>query len=152
QFTYQPSWSKEKGVSIERKFSNAIATEQNWGPSRNSHTIGAQNSLYISNPDSEKKVIISPQRFSPYRSEQCNISLYSTESDVTFKAIIFDINGNKIREITCGIYNDGYYTIIWDGKNKSGKSLLPGVYPIYLEAGKNGRNLLKKRDKIIIGY
>ncbi|HPY96673.1 MAG TPA: lamin tail domain-containing protein [Candidatus Cloacimonadota bacterium] len=152
QFTYQPSWSKEKGVSIERKFSNAIASEQNWGPSRNSHTIGAQNSLYISTPDSEQKVIISPQRFSPYRSEQCNISLYSTESDVTFKAIIFDINGNKIREITCGIYNDGYYTIIWDGKNKSGKSLLPGVYPIYLEAGKNGRNLLKKRDKIIIGY
>lgn len=151
-FVYKPSWSKVKGVSIERMFSNAVASDQNWGACRSTSTIGKPNSLQITNPGTQGRISYSQKTFSPYRYEQTNIAFYYPEDGVEFRAIIFDLNGRKVKEMRCELYSGGYYTIIWDGKNRHGKNVLPGIYPIYLEAGKNNKSLLKKRDRIVIAY
>jgi len=41
---------------------------------------------------------------------------------------IFNIRGQKIRNLLCGKYNSGNYSKMWDGKNDMGKQVPSGVY------------------------
>jgi hypothetical protein len=60
---------------------------------------------------------------------------------------VYDILGNKIKELTSSIYDPGEYNLIWDGTNIYGEKVSSGVYIYSLisnEIKKSGRMILLK--------
>ena len=60
---------------------------------------------------------------------------------------VYDILGNKIKELTSSIYDPGEYNLIWDGTNTYGEKVSSGVYIYSLisnEIKKSGRMILLK--------
>ena len=60
---------------------------------------------------------------------------------------VYDILGNKIKELTNSIYDPGEYNLIWDGTNIYGEKVSSGVYIYSLisnEIKKSGRMILLK--------
>ncbi len=60
--------------------------------------------------------------------------------------VIYDIRGKKIKTLVSNIYYPGFYTVTWNGKNESGKTVKSGVYLYALTIG----NEMKVRKTILI--
>ena len=61
--------------------------------------------------------------------------------------MVYDILGNKIKELTNSIYEPGEYYLIWDGTNINGEKVSSGVYVYSLLSGdinNSGRMILLK--------
>ncbi|MCK4328814.1 T9SS type A sorting domain-containing protein [candidate division WOR-3 bacterium] len=48
---------------------------------------------------------------------------------------IYNINGRKIRTLFNGVKNSGAYSVIWDGRDDTGKKVSSGAYFVRFEAG-----------------
>lgn len=152
-FIYNPDWSKTKGNSIERISSLSTANNDlNWTSSRTVHTIGKENSVFYEPQLSEHRFSILPKVFSPYRNEYTSISCYIPGSTVNLKIKIFNLKGALIRELLNASFINGHYVCIWDGKNEQQQNMIPGIYPVYIEAYDESGKTYKKIDKIILGY
>jgi len=60
---------------------------------------------------------------------------------------VYDILGNKIKELTNSIYEPGEYYLIWDGTNINGEKVSSGVYIYSLmsdDIKNSGRMILLK--------
>jgi len=60
--------------------------------------------------------------------------------------LVVNILGQKIRSLFSGMKNPGSYTIDWDGKDGSGRSVSSGIYFYHLEAG----NFSQTRKMILL--
>jgi flagellar hook assembly protein FlgD len=61
--------------------------------------------------------------------------------------VVYDITGRTVRTLLSGRLNAGPHSILWDGRDDSGKAVASGVYLSRLIAGKTtavGRMLLLK--------
>ena len=64
-----------------------------------------------------------PNPFNPITNIRFYVTQY-THLDI----IVYDVMGNYINEIFSGYQNSGYKTVQWDGTNRAGKSVSPGLY------------------------
>ncbi len=64
-----------------------------------------------------------PNPFNPVT----NIS-YFLPLDEPIRLIIYNLKGEKVKELTCGFQTRGWKRITWDGKDTQGKKLASGVY------------------------
>ncbi len=72
---------------------------------------------------------------------------FSLKSDSFVKLTIYNIKGQKIKELINKHLDAGYYNIIWDGDDSNGKKVASGVYFYRFSAGKYskiGRMILMK--------
>ena len=61
--------------------------------------------------------------------------------------VIYNMMGQKVRELVSGDMLAGVHSVLWDGKNDSGETVSSGVYISRLKSGKNvtaSRMLLMK--------
>ncbi len=61
---------------------------------------------------------------------------YSIPSEANVRLTIYNIKGQKIKELANGIHTAGEYSILWDGTNESGKPIYSGIYLYRLTADK----------------
>ena len=73
----------------------------------------------------------SPNPFNP----STTISFSLPESHFT-SLCIYNISGQKIRELVTGTMTEGTHTVQWDGKDDSGRTVSSGIYIARLTAGK----------------
>ena len=60
---------------------------------------------------------------------------YSLPADMEVELSIFNIQGEKIRELAQGFQGKGTKTVIWEGKNSQGKEVSSGIYFCKLRSG-----------------
>jgi len=63
---------------------------------------------------------------------------------------IFDLNGQKIRTLKKGLFNEGRYTLQWNGLNDQGIAVSSGVYLYRLTAEQNGRRFQQSRKLLYV--
>jgi hypothetical protein len=62
---------------------------------------------------------------------------YSLPVDMEVEISIFNVQGEKIKELTRGYQTKGTKKIIWDGRNSQGKEVSSGIYFCKLRSGYN---------------
>jgi len=61
---------------------------------------------------------------------------YSLPEDSEVKLTIYNIKGQKVRELVNGEHNAGKYQSLWDGKDKNNNSVSSGIYFYRIETNK----------------
>jgi len=59
---------------------------------------------------------------------------YFLPADAEIKLIIYNLKGEKVKELTHGFQTRGWRKVIWDGKNSQGKKVSSGIYFCKLQA------------------
>ncbi len=60
---------------------------------------------------------------------------YSLPEAATVRLTIYSVLGQQVRELVDAVQGAGVYQVAWDGRDRAGQSLAPGVYLYRLEAG-----------------
>ena len=47
---------------------------------------------------------------------------------------VYDVMGRLVRNVARGVYDPGYYTVHWDGKDDIGRKVPAGVYFVKFKA------------------
>lgn len=68
--------------------------------------------------------------------------LYELPSDGKIVLSVYNLKGQKVRELVNGITNAGKYSVVWDGKDDTGKHVSSGIY--YYRITSCGKTLNKK--------
>ncbi len=112
---------------------------QNWSTSvcTEGATPGKQNSIYTDNNNTQAKISVSPNPFSPDNDsfeDFCiiNFSLSKPTSQVRIK--IFDNRGRIVRTLSNNLPSSSQGSVIFDGLGDDGQPLRMGIYIIFLEA------------------
>jgi flagellar hook assembly protein FlgD len=151
-FFYEPEWNnKLKGVSIERINPTVLAIYSNFGPSVSTSTPQKENSLFVQILPPKASLSVSPNPFSPYKSEHTIIQykLPNPINKITVK--IFDLKGREVAKIIQNTLASSNGSIIWDGKDKNNKILPIGIYIIrFLGIGTSDNEVYKKLKTVVI--
>lgn len=153
-FTYQPEWSPERNVSIERINPQLPAMPENWGPSiaAQGATPGARNSIYTEIIPAHTTAEANPNPFSPDRNEYTIISFEFPERLNRVTCRIYDLKGRRVATLINQQIQAAQGSIIWDGYRENGDRLLPGVYLLTLEAaGYDTEKVYTDRTTVVIG-
>lgn len=70
---------------------------------------------------------------------------YILTAPANTKVSIFNMRGEKVREIFTGYQEIGNYTVVWDGKTTNGTKCASGIYYARLESG----NLVQTRKMVM---
>ncbi|MBW6515566.1 MAG: lamin tail domain-containing protein [Candidatus Cloacimonetes bacterium] len=153
-FTYDPDWSKTRGVSAERINPILPSTNDNWAHSINPNgaTPGKQNSIFTPYIPTQTALSLSPNPFSPFRGERTIISFELPERLNRVNCRIFDLKGRLVNTIIDQEIFAAKGNMIWDGKREDGMTLPVGVYIILLEAtGRDTEKIYRERSTVVIG-
>ena len=71
---------------------------------------------------------------------------YELPEDAEVKLGIYDLLGQRVRELVCGRQKAGYYTVRWDGRDDEGREVSAGIYLYRLEAG----SFVKTRKMVLV--
>lgn len=71
-----------------------------------------------------------PNPFNP----ELNLSFYQTEKSPVEQIDIYNLKGQKIKQINDISKTSGFQTIVWDGKDNSNKSVASGIYFIKMKS------------------
>ncbi len=105
-----------------------------WGRSENpGGSPGETNQVMVTGSESQLKVVVSPEVFSPDGDGVEDSVLISIDGpDVTaYQLKIFDRNGRIVRQFDHVTYRNANYT--WDGRSDSGSRLPIGIYILFCE-------------------
>jgi hypothetical protein len=67
----------------------------------------------------------------PYRSGMLNISFATSSlggSTARTELLLFDVSGRLVRRLDSGVYESGYRTVTWDGRDAHGRRVAAGLY------------------------
>ena len=64
-----------------------------------------------------------PNPFNPSTNIQYNLSIPGN-----VEVSIYNISGQKIRQLVCENQQEGNHTLVWDGKNNNGEAVTSGLY------------------------
>ena len=84
---------------------------------------------------------IYPNPFNP----TLNINVYVSKLEI-YKILVYNILGQKVKEIYSGLIKSGVKKLTWDGTNESGNQLNSGIYFINI----TGNNVSKTEKTILI--
>ncbi|NQV17559.1 MAG: PQQ-binding-like beta-propeller repeat protein [Armatimonadetes bacterium] len=82
-----------------------------------------------------------PNPFNP----ATTISFYSVNSEENTSITIYNLKGQKVKELIREIYLCGEHSIVWDGTNASGEEVNSGLYFVKLQSGQ-----LESINKILL--
>jgi uncharacterized protein (DUF2141 family) len=88
--------------------------------------IGTTDVEESSEPNNPKRMELCPNYPNPFN--PLTTLCYSLPVDMEVEISIFNVQGRKIRELTCGYQIRGTKKIIWDGRNSQGKEVASGIY------------------------
>jgi hypothetical protein len=155
QYTY--STGNVPGYSDEKIVSEISGLSGNWADACYFHgTPGYQNSVYMNPNQSQPKVTIFPNPFSP------DGDGFEDETEITYtlpfvlshlNIRIFDMRGRCIRILKGAERSGSQGKVIWDGLLDNGKSASIGIYVIYLEAlnSQEGDLITLKTSLVVAG-
>ncbi|MBX3042087.1 MAG: lamin tail domain-containing protein [Candidatus Kapabacteria bacterium] len=146
KYTNRPPWYPEAdglGPSLELidAFSdNSIASSwrvsyvDGGTPGRPNSATSISDNFY----ENHLKVYPNPVRV------QANID-FTVDKGENISLEIYDLFGNKIRNLIDGFYDAGFYSTFWDSKDEKGKLMPSGMYFIKIQSGNSS-----KIEKIIL--
>ena len=116
-------------------------------------TPGKQNSLFIEEVVSEKKVSINPNPFSPDNDgfedfTAINLTLPHKLSQVRIK--VFDSIGRLVRTLIHNMPSAYKSTVIFDGLDDNGRALRIGIYILLIEALGSDGNIETIKTPVVI--
>jgi len=153
RFEYRPSFSPLRGVSAERISPILPPEDQNWTASLSGSTPGKRNSVHMDVVPSAASLHVENNPFSPHRGEHCIIKLSVKEQRVRADLKIFDIKGREIVVLANKMIIPGEYAFIWNGRDRNGRNVNPGVYPAFVNVERlNGERVFQSRKLIYIGH
>lgn len=85
-----------------------------------------------------------PNPFNPTTTISFNLTTETTENT---ELVIYNLKGQKVKQLISGELTSGKHTVIWDGSDDAGKQVSSGIYLYNLRIGKaeeTGRMLLMK--------
>lgn len=140
------------GLALERiSYDPCDSFRQCWtsaAASQNFGTPGKENSQFNSGQNSEKELILSPEVFSPNLDgyeDVLVISLPESPQNVLVDIFITDMNGTMIREIITRGNTGVSDTYFWDGSDRHGTIVLPGIYIVLVRiSGSRSVKYLRK--------
>lgn len=149
---YYPCWNDDLvGISIERVNSFLPAFESNWGPSVNTCTPAAENSIFIEIIPSKLKLKADPNPFSPFQGEHTifNYELPEVISKMTLR--IFDLKGRMVCKLVNQQLMSAEGGIVWNGRGKDNVKLPIGVYVVLMQAtSRESEKIYEKKTTIVI--
>ncbi|MDL2281972.1 lamin tail domain-containing protein [Parabacteroides sp. OttesenSCG-928-G06] len=140
EVTYSPQWhdasiKEKKGVALERIHPDEPTQEaDNWtsaAATAGYGTPGYQNSQYGKDKEGEISGIEKPTYSK--ETEQYNIRYYLTKGGYKCKALVYNLSGQAVAEISNNELLGTEGELIWNGKGNSGQRLTPGLYILYIE-------------------
>ncbi len=139
----------EAGTSLERvSIQAASARIANWAPStaQSGATPGCQNSRSRP-PGSAGGLRLEPRVLDPGRGAPAIHVLYDrVPDDAAVRLRIFDLWGNRVRDLASDDLGGGPRHWTWDGRDDSSQAVPPGGYIFHLTlTGSDGRVLEKQR-------
>ncbi|MEJ5351206.1 MAG: lamin tail domain-containing protein [Melioribacteraceae bacterium] len=158
---YLPSWHNKNLLNTKNKSLERINPfldsndKTNWSTSVNKEgaTPLRQNSIYTAVVNSESKVTISPNPFSP---DNDGFEDFTTINfDLSFKISqvrirVYDSQGRLVRTLTHNMPAASHNSIIFDGLDDNGRPLRIGIYILLIEiASENGNTEVIKRPIVI---
>ncbi len=150
---YCETWAR-CGTSIERISADQSSTDPaNWSPhyGTRSGSPGKINSVSAFHFDSRGILSISPRIFNPDKDGSkglLSVKINLPEpSQVWLK--IHDLNGYEIVKLIDGAIVQSARITFWDGKDKQGRAVPPGVYIINLRAGGSGREYKELKPVVV---
>ncbi|MFC2136495.1 lamin tail domain-containing protein, partial [Bacteroidota bacterium] len=143
--SYDPDWHNRnilttKNKSLEKINCNISSCQSsNWSTSVNEAggTPGIVNSINLEALESEARISISPNPFSPDNDgyeDHTIISYTLTQTTAQMRMKVFDSKGRLVREILNNQPSGSSGSIIFDGLNDDGRPLKIGIYIIFIEA------------------
>jgi len=131
--TYDEKWGGQEGKSLERinphwpsdcseSWSTSVAPAQS--------TPCAQNSIHASSFVGRARLSVDPDPFET----QTTISYALTVPTATVKLLVYDIRGRLVATLIDEEPSGSTGSIVWAGRDTSGKRLRAGIYVLYLEA------------------
>jgi hypothetical protein len=128
----------------------------NWGPCILSQgaSPGERNSIFLNLKQSETRINVSPNPFSPDadgRDDATIISGIIPQKSIRMRIRIFDINGRLIQTLSDNYYSGSEFRVVWNGRNNNGALMPIGIYIILIEAlnDRNGVYLTKKTSVVL---
>lgn len=145
-----------RGRSLERISAGGGTQKTNWSSSvaPSGCTPGYENSISIRGETSESRLSFTPNPFSPdddgYE-DYCAIGYKLPAAASSLTIMLFDSRGRLIKKIADALPLPAEGSVIFDGKDNSGKALPIGQYIIYLEAkGPDGSNITKEKGVVVV--
>ncbi len=134
---YFAEWMRrpaESGTSLERvRPDRDSQLADNWSACTDptGSTPGKMNSVYISTPEIQQALQVSPNPFSPDGDGFEDMTLIQYQLPVTTGYLtlrIFDLRGRLVRELTRQMPAAHQGSVVWDGKDASGRVVPIGIY------------------------
>lgn len=110
--TWQDECGIDRNVVLQKTFDDVLTSVPGYVPDRYSL---AQNFPNPFNPTTEIE--------------------YELKQGGTVELAVFDVAGNRIRTLVSGARPSGPNTVLWDGRDNSGRTVSSGVYFYRIEAG-----------------
>ncbi len=162
--SYTPNWhnpffSETSGKSLERINPNFDSNDpSNWTTCTDrtyGGSPGKKNLAFLSSPEQNRKarLEISPNPFSPNsdgNDDHTLISFTFSESAQRMRAKIFDARGRLVQTLENGRPSNAKGTIIWDGRESSGKIAPIGIYIVLVEVfSASGKSTVFKKPVVL---
>ncbi len=159
QVTYQGDWLEGEDFrfpSLERinpRLNESKA--ENWGPSMDprSGTPGEENSIYSNLEGRGMSVEALPNPFSPDADGIDDITIIYgeiPENSARIRAQIFDIKGRLIHTLKDNRFTGSRFNLVWDGKNREGRTARIGIYIIFIEALNDRQGVLREMKTTVV--
>jgi hypothetical protein len=160
---YSPNWHHPfvrdpRGRSLERILREVIPGSPGWTSStaKEGGTPGNPNSTELILQDdfpSETGIIVVPNPFSPDndgRNDQALIRYIPPTIGYLVRIDIFDRQGRLVRNLLADTLAGSDITVLWNGRDNSGRVLATGVYIILIEAYKSDERVIREKKTIVI--
>ncbi len=158
---YNSDWHNKNILTTSNKSLERINPEirssdkNNWSTSTASAgaTPGEENSIFVKSEDSESKVSINPNPFSPDGDgfEDFTIINYKLPQEISSIQIkVFDSQGRKVRSIAENNLWGNEGSIIFDGFNDDGQPLKIGIYILLIEVSDGSGYSESFKDIVVV--
>jgi flagellar hook assembly protein FlgD len=97
----------------------------------NINVTGVENQL----DDIPPKIYLSQNYPNPFN-PTTTISFSTTESTENTELAIYNLKGQKVKQLVSGQLSAGQHSVIWDGKDDNNKTVTSGVYFYKMNSGK----------------
>ena len=113
------------------------ALPENWAPSRDLGTPGAVNDRITAIEETATPTLFSLGRNYPNPFNSTTTLELSLPASGPVSLVIYNVMGQRERELMAGVAPSGAHTVRWDGKDDRGVAVSSGIYFCRLEAGEH---------------
>ncbi len=153
---HNKNFTSTKNISLEKinpKLDGNLSS--NWSSSANpiGATPGKQNSIFAVNPNSESKISVSPNPFSPDNDgfEDFTVINYKLNQNVSQVRIkIFDSRGRLVRTLVNNQPSAQNGSVIFNGLDDNGNPLRIGIYIIFLESLNDSNGVVENLKTVVV--